>query len=65
MIIASTYNGAFANFLDGELGSIEVSKLADLVVLDQNLFEIEIEQIPKTRVVMTFFEGQQVYSGEE
>lgn len=61
MIIASTLNGAYANFLDGELGSIEVGKLADLVVLDQNLFEIEVEQIPETQIEMTFFEGRQVY----
>ncbi len=65
MIVASTMNGAYANFLDGEIGSIEVGKLADLVVLEQNLFDIDVEQIPLTKTVMTFFEGQQVYSAEE
>ena len=65
MIVASTLNGAYANFLDGNIGSIEVGKLADLVVLDQNLFDIDIEQIPETRIAMTFFEGQQVYPVEE
>jgi predicted amidohydrolase YtcJ len=65
MILGSTYNGAYANFLEGELGSIEVGKLADLVVLDQNLFEIEVEQIPDTQIAMTFFEGRQVYPLEE
>jgi len=63
MLTASTLNGAHANFLDGELGSIRVGKLADLVVLDQNLFEIDIDAIPKTRIVMTLFEGEVVYSG--
>jgi predicted amidohydrolase YtcJ len=61
LISASTLNGAIANFLDGEIGSIEVGKLADLVVLDQNLFEINIENIADTQVVMTFFEGKEVY----
>jgi len=64
MIAASTFNGAYANFLDGEIGSIEVGKLADLVVLERNLFEIDVEQIPTTRIFMTFFEGQLVYSTE-
>jgi len=64
MIIASTLNGAYANFLDGDIGTIEVGKLADLVVLEQNLFEIDFEAIPATRILMTFFEGQQVYLAE-
>jgi predicted amidohydrolase YtcJ len=65
VIVASTINGAYANFLEEELGSLEVGKLADLVVLEKNLFDIDTEQIPATKIVMTFFEGQQVYSAEE
>ncbi|MGB6421448.1 MAG: amidohydrolase family protein, partial [Anaerolineales bacterium] len=65
LLAASTLNGAYANFLDGDIGSIEVGKLADLVILEQNLFDIDIEQIPANQIVMTFFEGQRVYSREE
>ena len=65
MIVASTLNGAYANFLDGDIGSIEVGKLADLVVLEQDLFDIEIEQIPEIQIAMTFFEGKIVYPAEE
>jgi predicted amidohydrolase YtcJ len=61
LIRATTINGAFANFLEREIGSIEVGKLADLVVLESNLFEIDLEQIPDTQIAMTFFEGVEVY----
>ena len=40
MIQSFTYNGAYANFLEGETGSTEVGKQACIVVLDQNLFDI-------------------------
>jgi len=65
MLVALTLNGAFANFLDEAIGSIEVGKLADLVVLEHNLFDIDIEQIPETQVVMTLFEGKKVYLAKE
>jgi predicted amidohydrolase YtcJ len=65
LLAASTLNGAYANFLDGDIGSIEVGKMADLVILEQNLFNIDIEQIPTNQIVMTFFEGQRVYSRDE
>jgi predicted amidohydrolase YtcJ len=44
--------------LDTEIGSIEVGKLADLVVLEKNLFDLDIEQIPEIRIVMTFLRGR-------
>jgi predicted amidohydrolase YtcJ len=60
MIAAFTINGAFANFLENETGSIEVGKKADLVVLEKNLFEIPASEIASTGVLMTLFEGQTV-----
>ena len=45
MIASFTINGAFASFLEDETGSIETGKLADLVVLESNLFDIPFENI--------------------
>ena len=61
MIRAATINGAYANFLEEEIGSFEVGKKADIVVLDKNLFDIEKTDISKVSIEMTFFEGKQVY----
>ena len=45
MIASFTINGAYANFIENETGSIEVGKKADLVVLERNLFDIPTEEI--------------------
>ncbi len=60
-ILASfTINGAYANFMEDETGSIEVGKKADLVVLEHNLFDIPTEEIGDVQVLMTMFEGEAV-----
>ncbi len=61
MIRSFTINGAYANFLEKETGSIEVGKKADLIVLDKNLFEIPVTEISKAKVLMTLFEGEEVF----
>jgi len=61
MIASFTINGAYANFLEHETGSIEMGKKADMVVLENNLFEISTNEIADTNVLMTLFEGQTVY----
>ena len=61
MIASFTIHGAYANFLDEETGSLEVGKQADIVVLDQNLFEIPVTKIAKTKVLMTLVDGEVVF----
>ena len=61
MILSYTKNGAYANFLEHETGSIEVGKHADLVVLDQNIFELPKEAISETNVLLTLVDGQELY----
>lgn len=46
---------------EDSVGSIEVGKLADLVVLDRNIFEIKEHTINQTKVFMTVFDGEIIY----
>ncbi|CCD89648.1 putative amidohydrolase 3 precursor [Bradyrhizobium sp. ORS 285] len=55
---AATMGPAYQLGLDRKIGSIEVGKLADLVVLEKNLFEVAPHDIHKTKVVMTVMNGQ-------
>jgi len=52
---------AYSNFEEDEKGSIENGKFADFVILDQNIMEIEGAEIPKTKVISTFLNGERVY----
>ena len=61
MLALYTINAAYANHQERETGSIELGKLADLVVLDRNLFELPPEQIHEARVTWTLLEGKTVF----
>ena len=58
MIRAYTLGGAYQLRKEDDLGSIEAGKLADLVVLDQNLFEIDRNDIQHTKPVAVMMEGK-------
>jgi predicted amidohydrolase YtcJ len=61
-IHAATLGAAYVNGLDGVTGSIEVGKLADLVVLDRDLFDRGAGEIHEARVELTLVEGETVYA---
>lgn len=56
-IRANTYGAAYCMGEEDEIGSLEVGKLADLIVLDQNLFEVDPHDIYKTKVLFTMMDG--------
>ena len=62
---AYTYGSAHGCFREHELGTIEEGKLADLVVLDRNLFDIPESEVLKTKVELTINDGKVVYKSEE
>lgn len=55
---------AFSNFEENEKGSIEVGKFADFTVLDKNIMEVDEDELPNTKVVATFINGELVYELE-
>ena len=56
-----TRNGAMAMEKEDETGTIEVGKSADFIVINQNLLEIPVEKIHKTKVLQTVLQGKTVY----
>lgn len=61
VLAAYTIGSAWASFREHDSGSIEPGKLADLVVIDRNLFEIPATAISDAKVLLTLFEGREVW----
>lgn len=51
---------AYANFEENEKGSIEVGKMADFIILDKNIMEIDSDKIPTINVDETYVGGEKV-----
>ena len=59
-----TINGAAAGKQAHRTGTIEVGKSADFIVLDRNIFQVPVEDISETQVLLTVVSGEEVYSAE-
>jgi len=59
-----TLSAAFAGRREKTEGSLEVGKLADLIIVSQNIFEIDPHKIAETKVVDTIVGGKVVYQAE-
>lgn len=44
-----------------EIGSLEVGKYADFIIIDRDIFNINPIDIENTKVLQTFFNGKLVY----
>ena len=57
-----TMGSAYMSFEDGIKGSIEEDKLADFIVLDRDIFEVDTKEIKDIKVLKTIIDGDIVYS---
>jgi predicted amidohydrolase YtcJ len=64
MIRGYTVDAAYQLHMEDEIGTLEVGKKADLVVLDGNLFEKDTYDIHNTQVIMTVMDGDIVYEAQ-
>jgi predicted amidohydrolase YtcJ len=64
-IRAFTMGSAYVNHLETQTGSIEVGKLADLVVLSENLFALDPGELTSARVLLTLVDGRPVYESPD
>ena len=51
---------AFSNFEENEKGSIEIGKSADFVILDKDIMEVSLEEVPNVIVLETYVNGEKV-----
>jgi len=61
---AYTLGAAFAGRREKTEGSIEVGKVADLIIISQNIFDINPHKIGATKVVATIVGGRLVYQAD-
>lgn len=61
---AFTFGSAFAEFQEKVKGTLEVGKLADIVVLSDDIFSIDPVKIRDVKVIMTFVDGRLVYEAK-
>lgn len=58
---AYTHGSAYAEFQEDVKGTISVGKLADIIILSDDIFTIKKELIPKTKVITTIVDGKIIY----
>lgn len=64
-VSALTFNGAYLSFDESRKGTLEPGMLADLAVLDRDLFAVDEEEIQDIKVDLTLLDGAVVYDRTE
>ncbi|MGH9514826.1 MAG: amidohydrolase [Terriglobales bacterium] len=60
-----TINAAFAGHREKTEGSLEPGKLADLIILSQNIFDVDPHRLVDTKVTLTMVGGRVVYEQQK
>lgn len=61
-IKAYTMNNAYATFNENSYGNISPGKLADLVIMEDDIFKMKPREISSAKVWRTYFEGELVFN---
>lgn len=61
---AYTKGAAYASYEENLKGSLEIGKLADMVVLSKDIFKIAPEELLKTEILTTIWDGKIVYNND-
>ncbi len=64
-VAAYTLGSAYAEFQEKEKGSLSIGKLADMVILSDDIFAIDPKKIRDAKVVMTILGGNVVYDARD
>lgn len=65
MLDVWTINSQYAMERENILGTLEAGKRADIVIFDNDLFQVPVERIREVKVQRTLVNGREVYSREE
>jgi len=62
---AYTIEAAKALMLEKKIGSLQVGKYADMILIDRDVLNVSAEEMQATHVQWTMFEGRIVYNASE
>jgi predicted amidohydrolase YtcJ len=62
---AFTLDAAYSAHQEDILGSVEIGKWADFILIDENYFDVAASDIWKIKVLETWVAGKKVYSSKE
>lgn len=60
-VLTGYTKNAAAAYNSKTTGMLKAGMSADIIAIDRNLFDIEPEEILKSKVIYTMFEGKQIY----